>query len=104
MYWGLTATGLFPSEFADDVLRESGRHQAGFSGVPWGLGLTGVAEKRCGNPDFIEKVGFRVGVKGLAVLAEVEVDTIGATVTDATDRHYVAGIAGHAAVDVRVTF
>lgn len=85
-------------------MRESGGHEAGFSGVPWGLGLTGVAEKRCGNPDFVEKVGFRVGVEGLAVLAEVEVNTIGATVTDATDGHYVAGITGHAAVDVRVTF
>lgn len=45
-----------------------------------------------------------MGVKGLAVLAEVEVDTIGATVTDATDGHYVAGITGHATMDIRVTF
>lgn len=43
-------------------------------------------------------------VEGLAVLAEVEVDTVGATVADATDGHYVAGITGDATVDVRVTF
>lgn len=45
-----------------------------------------------------------MGVEGLAVFAEVEVDTVGATIADATDGHYVAGITGDTAVDVRVTF
>lgn len=43
MDWGLTATGLFPGEFANDVLRESRGHEAGFSGVPRGLSLARVA-------------------------------------------------------------
>lgn len=87
----------------DDVLRESGWHEAGFSGVPRGLGLTGISEKGCRDADLVEEVGFRVGVESLTVLAKVEVDAVGATVPDSTDRHYVAGIAGHATVDVGVT-
>lgn len=101
---GRTAATLFAGEFADDFLWEGEGHEAWFAGVPGGLGLAGVSEERGGDADFVEEVGFGVGVEGFAVFAEVEVDAVCAAVADAADGHYVAGVAGNAAVDVGVAF
>lgn len=79
-------------------------HESGFPRVPWGLHLSWVAEKWGRDADFVEEVSFGVGVESFAVFAEVKIDAVGTAVADATDGHYITGVARYAAMDVRVAF